>query len=85
MIAVLGLPPKDLLKRGQFSEVFFDVEGNFTPDIKIQQTSLENEEENLEGDEKTPFLQFLKKMIQWVPEERKSAKELMKDPWLAFP
>jgi hypothetical protein len=29
MIAVLGLPPKDLLKRGQFSELFFDVEGEW--------------------------------------------------------
>jgi serine/threonine-protein kinase SRPK3 len=60
-------------------------QGSFTPDIKIQQMSLENEEENLEKDEKTSFLQFLKKMIQWVPEERKSVKELMGDPWLVFP
>jgi hypothetical protein len=29
-------------------------QGNFAPDIKIQQTSLENEVENLEGVEKTP-------------------------------
>ena len=58
--------------------------GNFTPDIQITQTSLEKEEENLEGEEKIIFLQFLGKMVHWVPEGRKSAKELMEDPWLVF-
>jgi serine/threonine-protein kinase SRPK3 len=29
MIALLGPPPKDLLKRGQFSGLFFDVEGEW--------------------------------------------------------
>jgi len=45
---------------------------------------MEDEEENLQGEDKTMFLRFLKKMIQWVPEDRRSAKELMEDPWLAF-
>ncbi|KAE9376111.1 putative CDK4/6 [Stipitochalara longipes BDJ] len=84
MIALLGPPPKKLLQRGQFSNVFFDGEGNFKPDIEIPKSSLDNEEENLEGEEKKLFLEFLKKMIQWVPEDRRSAKELVEDPWLAF-
>jgi serine/threonine-protein kinase SRPK3 len=58
--------------------------GNFTPDIQIEQTSIEKEEENLQGEEKIIFLQFIRKMVQWVPEDRKSAKELLKDPWLDF-
>jgi len=58
--------------------------GNFTPGIKIQDTSLEKEEENLEGEEKATFLPFLGKMVQWVPEDRLSAGELMRDPWLEF-
>jgi serine/threonine-protein kinase SRPK3 len=58
--------------------------GNFKPDIPIEQTSMEKEEENLEGEEKIIFLQFLRKMVQWVPEDRKSAKELLEDPWLDF-
>ena len=53
-------------------------------DLQVNKSSLEEEEENLEGKEKVIFLQFLRKMIQWVPEERKSAKELMVDPWLVF-
>jgi hypothetical protein len=27
MIALMGPPPKDLLKRGQFSAIFFDADG----------------------------------------------------------
>ena len=36
------------------------------------------EEKEVEG-----FLDLLKQMVRWVPEERKSAKELLKHPWLA--
>mgnify|MGYP001574531387 CR=1 FL=1 len=56
--------------------------GNFTGDVKVEETSLEEEEENLHGEEKKVFLGFLRGMVQWVPEERKTARELMDDPWL---
>ncbi|OBT80472.1 hypothetical protein VF21_00880 [Pseudogymnoascus sp. 05NY08] len=82
MIALLGPPPEELLKRGQFSDMFFDEDGNFARDIKVEDTSLEDEEENLEGGEKEKFLRFLSKMVRWMPEERKTARELMDDPWL---
>lgn len=99
MIELLGEPPKELLKRGQFSDMFFDENGkllgstvglisclhcvgSFTGDIKVEETSLEDEEENLDGEEKRVFLRFLRGMIQWVPEERKTARELVDDPWL---
>lgn len=56
--------------------------GNFECDIEIQDTSLEAEEENLEGEEKEKFLKFMRKMMQWRPEDRKSARSLIDDPWL---
>lgn len=37
---------------------------------------------SLDGEEKRLFLQFSRKMLQWVPEDRKPAKELLEDPWL---
>jgi serine/threonine-protein kinase SRPK3 len=43
---------------------------------------LEASEENLEGKNKVLFLQFMRKMLQWAPEERKTAEELLEDPWL---
>ena len=47
-----------------------------------KELSLENSEENLEGRKKKLFLQFMRKMVCWVPEERKTARELLEDPWL---
>jgi serine/threonine-protein kinase SRPK3 len=58
--------------------------GDFTPEIKLETTSLEEEEANLAGQEKAVFLKFMSKMLQWKPEDRKSAKELMNDPWLRY-
>lgn len=37
----------------------------------------------LEGGDKEEFLNFVRKMLQWLPEKRKSAKELLQDPWLS--
>ena len=45
-------------------------------------TSLAQLEENLEGKRKDLFVKFLVSMLQWVPEHRKTAKELLDDPWL---
>lgn len=51
--------------------------------MDIPPISLETSETNLEeGENKVLFLKFMRKMLQWVPEERQSAKELMQDPWL---
>lgn len=37
---------------------------------------------SLGGKDKEEFLNFVQKMLQWLPEKRKSAKELLEDPWL---
>lgn len=37
---------------------------------------------SLEGKDKDEFLRFVQKMLRWLPEKRKSAKELLEDPWL---
>ena len=33
-------------------------------------------------DEQTEFLRFIRRMLNWVPEERASAKELLEDPFI---
>jgi hypothetical protein len=48
----------------------------------LSETNLETEEENLEREEQAQFLVFIKKMLQWRPEDRASASELLRDPWL---
>ena len=37
---------------------------------------------SLEGKDKEEFLTFVQKMLQWLPEERRTARELLEDPWL---
>lgn len=44
--------------------------------------SLERAETVLEGEEKKRFLNFVRSMLKWVPEERRKAEELLRDPWL---
>ena len=46
-------------------------------DVRLEDSVL-----SLEGEDKRLFLDFAKKMLQWLPEDRKTAKELLEDPWL---
>jgi serine/threonine-protein kinase SRPK3 len=82
MIAFLGPPPKEMLVRGSWSNNFFDESGKFKSDAEIATTSLEDEMKSLQGEEKASFLKFLRRMLQWRPEDRATAGELMQDPWV---
>ncbi|KAI1821796.1 kinase domain protein [Xylaria intraflava] len=83
IIALLGLPPKDLLARGRLARKFFSDEGEFAAGIELPAPkSLEGMEEHLTGDEKRRFLTFMQKMLQWAPEQRSTAGELFQDAWL---
>ncbi|KAL4891343.1 kinase-like protein [Aspergillus ambiguus] len=85
MIALLGPPPKDLLQKSDYATEFFDKEGNWKSKIRIPVLSLENLEGNLQGAQQRLFLEFMRKMLRWRPEERQSAKDLLSDPWLRSP
>lgn len=37
----------------------------------------------LKGEDKQLFLDFIRKMLHWLPEHRQTAKELLEHPWLA--
>ncbi|KAK9384674.1 kinase-like domain-containing protein [Lipomyces mesembrius] len=82
MVALLGPPPTEFLQRSDYASEFFDDDGNWEGGIEIPPMSLEDFEKNLHGSSKVPFLQFMRKMLQWAPEARPSAKELLSDPWL---
>jgi hypothetical protein len=45
--------------------------------------TLQNTVTSLHGEEKRLFLEFAAQMLQWHPDDRKSAKELLEDPWLS--
>ena len=60
-----------------------DNAGKWKQDIVIPTgASLEQSEEFLDGKNKEMFINFLRGMLQWRPEDRKTAMELLQDPWL---
>lgn len=50
--------------------------------MTILDTSLETVEARLQGAEKDAFLRFVRKMLQWKPEDRKPIREVFTDEWL---
>ncbi|KAL4914955.1 kinase-like domain-containing protein [Aspergillus aurantiobrunneus] len=83
VMGVLGPPPLDMLQRGKRSNEFFTNDGKWKQDIGIPTgVSLELSEEFLGGRNKEMFLAFMRGMLQWRPEDRKTAKDLLQDPWL---
>ncbi|OAT06883.1 CMGC/SRPK protein kinase [Blastomyces gilchristii SLH14081] len=76
MVALLGTPPVGFLRQ------FFDYQGAWKGAIDIPAISLEMLERNLSDSNKDMLIQFVRKMLQWNPEARQSAKELLDDPWL---
>jgi serine/threonine-protein kinase SRPK3 len=43
---------------------------------------MEDFDEYLLGEELVGFLGFYRKMLQWAPEDRNTASQLLRDPWL---
>lgn len=64
---------------------FFNLEGEFIYKHLIpSHLNLADSIVSLEGEDKRLFLEFVGKMLQWLPEDRKTAKELIEDPWLTL-
>jgi serine/threonine-protein kinase SRPK3 len=57
--------------------------GKWIADPPITALPLENRAKHIEGDSKAEILDFLESMICWLPEERKSARQLLEHPWLS--
>ncbi|ODA84203.1 hypothetical protein RJ55_02721 [Drechmeria coniospora] len=61
---------------------FFDDHGKiFRQDLIDEERSLADTVTEIGGDEKETFLDFASCMLQWIPDERKTAKELLKHPF----
>ncbi|KAM3502500.1 hypothetical protein MY11210_009046 [Beauveria gryllotalpidicola] len=82
MISLLGPPPPAFIARGQLSHKFF-TKGEFTAqETMLNPVTLEQRETTLSGEDKADFLRFMRRMLQWEPEKRSSAKSLAQDDWI---
>jgi len=52
------------------------------PQIIPTKVKLDDCISSMVGEEKELFLSFIRRMLQWAPEDRGTAKELRDDPWL---
>ncbi|RDW90042.1 putative protein kinase [Aspergillus mulundensis] len=82
LIAALGPPPPEFLaKNPERRADFWNEKGEWLELAPIPWTrSLEALETRLE--DKSGFLQFLRRILTWLPEDRPTASELLQDPWL---
>jgi len=86
MVAYLGMPPLEYTQSNHMTKKVFDKQGHWTggsKSVTIPKISLEERVSVLEGEEKELFLDFIRSMLRWRPEDRKSATELLKHPWMA--
>ncbi|KAJ5184062.1 hypothetical protein N7492_001678 [Penicillium capsulatum] len=80
---MLGPPPQDFLERAPKSNMYFQPDGMLRFWEYTAHTTCLAECTNFpDGEEKEMFVAFLGSMIQWCPENRKTASELLRDPWL---
>lgn len=57
--------------------------GNFKAQTISPTTfNFENTLSHVQGEEKSMFIKFIKRIVTWNPDERSTAKELLQDPWL---
>ena len=56
--------------------------GNWQGAAEVPKGNLEETEKRLEGKEKKLFLDFVRKMLKWKPEERSCVRDLLDDFWL---
>ncbi|CAK1360865.1 SRSF protein kinase 3 [Cercospora beticola] len=87
MIALLGPPPESLLARAGLKSKFFSDSGQWTAGIPIPQSRpIESRETSLaeggDAEDREAFLCLMRKMLQWEPTKRSTARELAEDEWI---
>ncbi|OAA66945.1 Protein kinase-like domain protein [Niveomyces insectorum RCEF 264] len=85
MIALLGPPPLAYLKRSSKYLEFWTEHGDWRgiapiPEGRTVETLLTPHQEH--DDERARFLEFVRALLRWVPEERLTAEQALSHPWL---
>ncbi|KAL7658185.1 hypothetical protein ACMYSQ_004321 [Aspergillus niger] len=82
LVALLGPPSPEFLKKANMSWVFWDESGNWKNLVPIPDRSFEKLAADIQGEDVEGFLKWLRLALQWNPEDRPTAVELLMDPWL---
>ncbi|KAH1722133.1 hypothetical protein KXX60_008495 [Aspergillus fumigatus] len=82
LVALLDPPSPRFREQRHLSSVFWDESGNWKGVVPIPDMTLESLAEKVEGKDKEGFLRWLRMALQWNPEDRPTALELLYDEWL---
>ncbi|KAL3495794.1 kinase-like domain-containing protein [Aspergillus germanicus] len=84
LVALLDPPPPEFREQRYLSSVFWDELGNWKGVVPIPDITLESLlADKVQGEEdKQGFLRWLRMALQWNPENRPTALELLYDEWL---
>ena len=87
-MAYMGPPPIWMIRQSANPVIatFFDGQGNWIADPPIQTTGFEDFVTVIQpGEEKTQFIEFIRKIFTWDPAERANSAQLFEDNWLTVP
>ncbi|KAK3082044.1 hypothetical protein LTS18_006571 [Coniosporium uncinatum] len=82
MVSLMGPPPKEFLGRSENCSKYWDHEGNWIAQTPIPNQSLETRNKHFSGEDGQLLLQFMRKIVRWLPEERPTAEDLYKDAFI---
>ncbi|KAE8356038.1 U4/U6 small nuclear ribonucleo protein PRP4 [Aspergillus coremiiformis] len=82
LVALLGSPPPEFCQRSHLSSVFWDHAGTWKGLAPIPKKTLEGLAINIRGEDKEGFLRWLRRALQWNPDDRPTALELVYDEWM---
>ena len=85
---VCGKMPRNFVERGEFWKKYFDKNGKLKRIANINYINLKNNlvlNHHLKENEAQALWDFLKPMLEYFPEKRISARELLRHPWLKMP
>ena len=82
LVALLGPPPPEFRQRSHLSSVFWDNAGNWKGLTSVPDKTLEGLAIDVRGEDKEGFLRWLRQALQWNPDDRPTALELLYDEWM---
>ncbi|KAE8165465.1 U4/U6 small nuclear ribonucleo protein PRP4 [Aspergillus tamarii] len=82
LVALLGPPPPEFRQQSHLSSVFWDNAGNWKGLTSVPDKTLEGLAIDVRGEDKEGFLRWLRRALQWNPDDRPTALELLYDEWM---